>query len=105
MIIQNVVTRLRDIIDKEFPGQIRQAILFGSHVKGTATVDSDLDILLVVNGDCPWVLKRRLLSSCYPLSLEFDVVLDVKIYSFSELQDVNRQRSFIKNALKYGIAA
>lgn len=41
--------RFRDELLTRFPGQIRRLILFGSQVRGDATADSDVDVMVVVS--------------------------------------------------------
>ena len=36
----------RAVLNKEFPGLVEQVIIFGSKARGTATADSDLDVLI-----------------------------------------------------------
>jgi predicted nucleotidyltransferase len=44
-----VLTRYRDALITRFSDQVQRLILFGSHARGDATVESDIDVLVVVN--------------------------------------------------------
>ena len=40
----------RRALAQQFPALVRHLILFGSKARGTATADSDLDLLVVIQG-------------------------------------------------------
>jgi uncharacterized protein (UPF0332 family) len=48
--IARTTLRFRDELLARFPGQIRRLILFGSRARGSATADSDVDVMVVT----PW---------------------------------------------------
>jgi hypothetical protein len=56
---QEVLARCRDALTTRFSGQVQRLILFGSHARGDATVESDIDVLVVVN----W--KEGRLPGCF----------------------------------------
>ena len=46
----------RQALARQLPGLVEQIVIFGSKARGTATMDSDLDVLVVIReGD--WRLK------------------------------------------------
>ena len=103
--IPRIAKRLREVLEVTAPGLIEKAILFGSRVYGTATPDSDLDILVVLKGECPWQLKNAIYDACYQLDLEFDVVTDVKVYGLDQLSNADGTQPFIISAFEHGVAA
>lgn len=57
---QDLTPELKDLIDRVVRHFAPQAvILFGSHARGTAGPDSDVDLLVIVDDDAP-AEKRRL---------------------------------------------
>jgi len=46
---QEVLTRYCDALIMRFSDQLQRLILFGSHARGDATAESDIDVLVVVN--------------------------------------------------------
>ena len=52
---------------------INKAILFGSFARGTATQDSDVDLLLLVNEKVSLKLERIVLDIIYPEELEEEI--------------------------------
>ncbi len=105
MDIYKVAKRLREILDDVVSGKVDKALLFGSRIRGDGAADADLDILIIIRGDCPWQLQNSVLDACYTLALEFDIVTDIKVYGSNDLAGARGRQSFILNALKYGIAA
>lgn len=105
MDIQNVKTRLRQILDATAPGLVEKAVLFGSRVRGDNGPDSDLDIIVVIKGDCPWLLKKSVLIACYAIDLEFDIVTDVKVLGSADMAGPRGKQPFILEAFKCGIDA
>jgi len=68
---------------RQFPGLVEQIVIFGSKARGTATTDSDLDILVVIReGD--WRLKDLVTAPGYELSLGTEVVPSIMVYTREE---------------------
>ena len=44
-----IISHYRDALLEHFPNEVKQIILFGSQATGEASVESDIDILVVVN--------------------------------------------------------
>jgi predicted nucleotidyltransferase len=61
----------------------RHLILFGSKARGTATADSDLDLLVVIQqGD--WRLKEAVTEAGYLLAIDTDVVPSIIVLTLEE---------------------
>ena len=65
--------------------QIRRAMLFGSKARGEATVDSDIDILLIVE-DETWQFKDEICDISSDVSLKYDVLLDARVIGAARWQ-------------------
>jgi predicted nucleotidyltransferase len=48
-LIRAALSSYRDRLERELPGRVRQVVLFGSHARGEATEDSDVDVLVVLD--------------------------------------------------------
>ena len=73
----------RQTLAQQFPGLIEQIIIFGSKARGTATTDSDLDLLVVIKrGD--WRLKDAVTQPGYSLAIDQDVVPSIMVYTMEE---------------------
>jgi predicted nucleotidyltransferase len=79
----------RQALAHQFPGLVEQIVIFGSKARGTATTDSDLDILVVIReGD--WRLKDQVTAPGYELSCGTEVVPSIMVYTQEEWRQ--RQR-------------
>lgn len=89
----DLFSRLREIL-REFP-RIRAAYLFGSHARGNARIDSDIDIALVVDT----ALGREKLDLAARLAR--DGLEDMDIVELSEDDLVLRHEAVSQNRLLY----
>ena len=65
--------------------KIERAILFGSKARGDSSVYSDIDILLIVTDD-DWKFQKAITEIGSDISLEFDLLLDIRILSVGQWQ-------------------
>ncbi|SRR6266498_3596896 len=80
--------------------QPQKAIIFGSYAKGTATIDSDLDILVVKETDLP--MARRT-ADLVPMLSAFLVPVDVHVFTPEEVQEYGKDEfSLVGCAFRYG---
>jgi len=82
-----------------YGAEIASIILFGSVARGDATEDSDIDILVVWNGDESEGWRAM-------TGLAFDVLLDEEAYISVKVigrEDLKIENPFIKNVMMEGI--
>ncbi len=86
-----------------YPGRIVSIVLFGSVARGDFTADSDIDVLVVadrVDSDFKWDVWG--IGS--EVSLEFDVILNIHVYSQSQWTSLrDRRQPLWRNVEKEGI--
>jgi len=90
MISDNVLKRIKSILQDAFKDRLEGVILYGSEVRGDAEPDSDIDLLVLLNapvdeGEDSWTCIRAL----YPLVLELERPIhakptDVRAYETQE---------------------
>ena len=79
----------RRTLEERFPGLVEDIIIFGSKARGTATEDSDLDLLVIIReGD--WRQKEALTHPGYMLAIETDAVPSIMVYTKDEW--ISRQK-------------
>jgi uncharacterized protein len=94
MLLDEVVTRIRAV------GEPRKIVLFGSHARGTARPDSDLDLLIIEESSLPRAQRAarylRALVGLYPAK-------DVVVWTPAEVGDWEAvPAAFISTALREG---
>jgi predicted nucleotidyltransferase len=82
-----------------YGAQIASTILFGSVARGEAKADSDIDLLVIWQGDESegW---RALTGLAFEVLLEEEAYISVKVIG---LEDLKRENPFIKNVMMEGI--
>ena len=91
---------ISDLISKNFP--IEKIILFGSYAKGTNTVESDIDICLLTNGEIKKLnLVREIRKKLYS---HVSKPLDLLIYKTDEFYErANTLQSIEKEIIDHGV--
>ena len=80
----------RQALAQQFPGLVEHIIIFGSKARGTATPDSDLDLLVVIReGD--WRLKDAVAQPGDRLAIGTDVVPSIIVLTREEWE-MHRKR-------------
>jgi len=77
--VQDFLFRVRGVYGEK----IERASLFGSKARGDSSEYSDIDILLIVT-DEDWRFKKSIIEIGSDISLEYDVLLDIRIMSASQ---------------------
>jgi len=102
--IKQLVNQIKEHLIKMHGEKIKQVILYGSHVRGEATRDSDVDILVLVDRSLNPSEVRKGLSD-----LLFDILLDegelVSVIAVPEQFFKNYNSPFMLNVKKEGVTA
>jgi uncharacterized protein len=100
MIAKEQIQEIREIIIREY--NPKKIILFGSYAKGTANENSDLDLLIIADGEKDKPRWKRGLQVRLLLS-KFSIPRDLLFYTSEEISRwVNTPMSFIHTILKEG---
>jgi uncharacterized protein len=92
--IEHLVQRIVERI------QPQKVLIFGSYAKGTATIKSDLDILVIKDTDLPMANRADDLK---PVLARLLIPVDVHVYTTEEVAEYGKERfSFIESVLKSG---
>jgi predicted nucleotidyltransferase len=102
--IKQLVEQIKQHLIKMYGDNIKKVILYGSYVRGEATRDSDIDILVLVDESLDPFEVRENLSD-----LLFDILLDegehISVIVVPERFYDNYNSPFILNVKKEGVAA
>jgi predicted nucleotidyltransferase len=92
--IERLVAR---IVERMRP---RKVIVFGSYAKGTATIRSDLDLLVIQETDLP---RARRADALLPMLAQLLLPVDVHVYTPEEVEALGREDlSFLQSILRSG---
>jgi len=89
----------RQALAEQFPGVVERFIIYGSKARGTATADSDLDVLLVIR-DGDRRLKAALKDPGHELSIDTDAVPSIQVFTVAEWERLGEQESVFREAVE-----
>jgi len=80
--------------------QPQKVIIFGSYAKGTATIESDLDFLVIKETELPMANRA---DELMPMLSHALIRVDVRTYTPEEVEEYGKeQHSFLNSILKSG---
>ncbi len=85
--IAEFTTQIRDL----FPGRILSITLFGSKARGDSDTESDIDLLVLVDAESN-EFRSELWRVASDISLEYNVVLSVRVYAQARWAEAQRIR-------------
>jgi len=101
--IQGLLDQLQQHLKALYGERLCKVMLFGSHARGEARPDSDVDILVVLQGTVnPGQEVIRSSEFLAELALEYDKVISCLF--MDELRFMTRQGPLLRNIRKEGIA-
>jgi len=104
MEIEPILKEFREKTEKLYGKRLKRIILYGSHARGQATQDSDIDLAIVLEGD---VVAGKEIDRMIDIITEINLMYCVlmSIYPVSE-EDYNSIDSpLLLNIRKEGVAA
>lgn len=103
--ILKIIRDLKSHLQHYYGSAIQEVILFGSQAAAAANVDSDIDVLIVLDKPHLKEDENRLLDLCYEIDLKYNILLDVHLISKPELNTLRGKQPIYYNALKNGVYA
>jgi len=102
--IKSLINRIKVHLIKIYGGKIKKVILYGSYVRGEATRDSDIDVLVLVDQSLNPFEVRESLSD-----ILFDILLEegelISVIAVPEQFFENYNSPFMLNVKKEGLIA
>jgi len=78
--IREVAERLWTHLKEQYGSKVLRVILYGSHARGSATPESDVDVLVVVDDPLdPWEVRRSLDGVLLDILLEKGCLVSVLV--------------------------
>lgn len=99
------VLELKSRLQDKFGDHLKRFIVFGSYIRGDNTPESDIDVFVTFDKEIDWKFKKEVLKISFDVELEYEVVLDVKMYSEYEiLHTIAGATPFVENVFREGVA-
>ncbi len=98
-----LVNELHRRLGQQYGDRLVQLVLFGSQARGEATLDSDVDVLVVLRGDVPHpgLEIDVMMDIIYDLTLHYEQTLSV--FPVSEKDYRTRQSPLLINIRREGV--
>ncbi|RKZ19893.1 nucleotidyltransferase domain-containing protein [bacterium] len=97
-----LVSQVKEFLIKKYGKHIRKVILYGSHVRGEVTEDSDIDLLVLVDDTVsPFDVRRSLSDLLFDILLERGELISVVVLPESFFE--NHNYPFMLNVRKEGV--
>ncbi len=102
---QIILKDLSYLLKSRFSDNVKDIVLFGSHVYGKAHTDSDYDILIILKQKVDWKIEREISDLCYEIDLKYDIITDTHILDELELSTLRGKQPIFVNAISNGLHA
>jgi len=104
MKIKEVLEEFKKEIEKLYGDRLKEIILYGSYARGDATEDSDIDLLIVLEGKVtPGKEIDRMIDIITEINLKYGVLISVYPVSEEDYKKVNSP--LLINVRREGIPA
>lgn len=101
--IKQLVSQIKENLIKLYGERIKEVILYGSHARGEATKDSDVDVLVIVDESLnPFEVRKAIGDLLFDILLEQGELVSVIAVPERLFEDYNSP--FVLNVKKEGVA-
>ena len=101
--IFSLVQRVKERLEALYGERLAGLYLYGSHARGEASADSDIDLLVALHGNVDaWMEGKRLVKELYDLELETEEVISAHPVSVDRLERADAP--LLRNVRREGIA-
>lgn len=86
--LRPMLAELRRGLEQLYGDRLDRVVLYGSHTRGEAHEDSDVDIMIVLKGEVnAWREIQRASEVTYPIELEYEEMITSLLISVEEFED------------------
>ncbi len=102
--MHKAVLELKKRLQEQYGDRLVRFMVFGSYARGEQTPESDIDIFVTLHGTVDGKTEFAIWDISYEIELEFDVILNVKVYSEEDIQHtIIGATPFVETVLEEGI--
>ena len=98
-----ILKDLKNHLVRYYNKPIRDIILFGSQAAGAAKMNSDFDVLIVLENDYNIKDENTIINLCYNIDLKYNIVIDAHLISQSEINSLRGKQPIYIKAINNGI--
>jgi uncharacterized protein len=102
---KHIITELKIHLQDHYGKSIKEVILFGSQSRINAPLDSDYDVLILLDMKYSYKDENLILDLCYDIDLKNNILIDAHLINTEELISLRAKQPIYTNALKSGIYA
>lgn len=101
----DVLLHIRKEVIHLLGDKVREIILYGSYARGEQQRDSDLDVMVLIDGDTHFLQKYRypIAERMADVSLQHDIVIGITEELYQRYNDYKHVMPFYKNIEKEGV--
>lgn len=103
--LRKILQEMAELLKQVYGNRLKAVILYGSVVRGTQTEDSDVDIMVLVDGTDAQLREygERLSDVSTDLALKYMMVFSIIDVKYQEYQDWKTVSPFYKNVAQEGV--
>ena len=100
--LKNILQELSELLHKVYGNRLKSVILYGSVARGTQTEDSDVDIMVLIDGTDAQLREydEKLSDVSTELALKYMKVFSIIDVKYQEYQDWKSVSPFYRNVDK-----
>ncbi len=100
--IKHIMQELRAALDALYGARLKRLVLYGSHARGEATDDSDIDVMVVLDGKVSaWSEITHMNEVVTDLCLDHEVL--ITLFPIAESDYLARQSPVLRNVHREGV--
>ena len=103
--LKKILMELAEMLQEVYRDKLKEVILYGSVARGTATDDSDVDIMVLVDGTDQELraFEDRLSDVSTDISIKYFKVFSIIDVCYQEYMDWMKRSPFYRNVSEEGV--
>ena len=103
--IKNITSAVNEELIKLFDGKIERIILYGSYARGDFNLESDVDIMILLNCEQKEITERRKEISriASRIGLKNDIMVSLLARNYTDYKNQMKYQPFYQNIEKEGM--